>query len=589
MADSKMKLYKRDIFLVALLLSILLIQSIITLKSNNLVFDEPAAITIGYYIVRYFDTSMYILHPPLIYTLTGLPLQFLDFKAKYTYEECTDLGFYKCAQDTIFWYGNDVEKISFYARFPFVIVSILLGLVVFFFARELYGVKAGILALVLYTFSPTILAYNIVIFTDIAVSLFIVSTIYFIWMLLKKGYAKTRLALAGISLGLALASKFTAIFLIPVIFFFFILKNLEKKRDKKVLKKFTIQFASIVLIGLLTLYAAYFFSFGTIADSIPKRYVDSIDNELSKLQDESAIKKIANFLIYDVKIPIPEYFAGFAAQYKIGSSKSRISYLNGQMYNGGKWYYFFEVMLIKTPVPLLIFFFIAFISLLKEPKNIANELFVISPLVVFLGIFVFNNFNLGMRHLLPVVSLMIIFSSRVANVRAKNKKARFAFWLFLILFVLWYVISSLNIMPHYIAYFNELVGPENGHKYLLSSNLDLGQDLKRLDAYLKHNNIKKVKLSYHGSFDPSYYNISYEPLPMEFYIPWVKGFNPDKPVQGYKEDCSKKRGIVVISVSNLHNYNLLNHSCFDWLSQYTPIKRVGYTIFVYNIVDQQSN
>ena len=38
--------------------------------------------------------------------------------------------------------------------------------------------------------------------------------------------------------------------------------------------------------------------------------------------------------------------------------------------------------------------------------------------------------------------------------------------------------STLSVYPHQLAYFNELAGgPENGHKHLLHSNLDWGQDL----------------------------------------------------------------------------------------------------------------
>ena len=93
--------------------------------------------------------------------------------------------------------------------------------------------------------------------------------------------------------------------------------------------------------------------------------------------------------------------------------------------------------------------------------------------------------------------------------------------------------------------------------------------------------MQKIKLSYHGAMDPAYYNISYDPLPMEQYIPWAPGFEQNNP--NYKEDCSKKYGIIAISVSNLHNYHLINQSCFSWLENYAPIKRIGYTIFVYNI------
>ena len=60
--------------------------------------------------------------------------------------------------------------------------------------------------------------------------------------------------------------------------------------------------------------------------------------------------------------------------------------------------------------------------------------------------------------------------------------------------LLWTAFSTLSVYPHQLAYFNELAGgPEEGHRHLLGSNLDWGQDLlfgsaasaqHRVDGYL---------------------------------------------------------------------------------------------------------
>jgi len=585
-----MRIFTKEILMVIILILLFLFQSVITLTSKTPVFDDPAAITIGTYFVKYLDTSMYILHPPLIYILAGLPLQFVDINLPYSYKECTEMGFYKCSQDTVFESNNDVEKIGTYSKIPFIVISLILGLILFFFAKELYGKNAGYFTLTLYAFSPTILGYNTIIFTDLVVTFFIVSATYFLWKLLIQGYTKTRLIFAGIFLGLALASKFTAILLIPIIVIFFIIKIIQDKNNNRkiFLRIHSVKLILILLIGLITLHASYFFSFGTITDSIPERYLDTIESEIGKRFPEgSSSRGIVDFLVYDIKIPIPQYFAGIAAQNKIGSSGGKKGYLNGEIYEGGKWYYFFEVLLIKTQIPLIIFFITALIFTLRAVRgNIINELFILIPIIFFLGVFLINNFNLGLRHILPIFPFVFLLSSRIVNINLKNNMHNFIFKTSIVFLLLWYILITILIMPNYAAYFNELVGgPKNGHYYLLSSNLDMGQDLKKLSDYIKAKNLGTIKLSYHGSFDPSYYNISYEPLPMEFYIPWVSGFDPDKPKQNYKENCSKKQGIMAISVSNLHNYHLLNKSCFKWLNDYSPIKKIGYTIFIYNVTD----
>ena len=68
--------------------------------------------------------------------------------------------------------------------------------------------------------------------------------------------------------------------------------------------------------------------------------------------------------------------------------------------------------------------------------------------------------------------------------------------------------------PHYLSYFNELVGgPPRGHLYLADSNIDWGQDLKRLSRYAADHPQEKIKLSYFGMADPRAYGIDAEMLP----------------------------------------------------------------------------
>ena len=591
-----MKINKKEIFLLVILLSIFLFQSVVTLKNTNLAFDDPYSITMGYYFLKHMDTSMFVLHPPLSYILAGFPLLFMDIEMPYSYNECKDIGFYPCAQDMFFNSNNDPEKIGIYSRIPFIFISLLLGLLLFFFSKELYGTKAAFFSLALYVFSPTILGFNTHVFNDSLLTFFIFSTVYLLWKLLAQGYTRTRLILIGISVGLALASKFTAFLLFPTIILLFLIKIFQYKKNRtRILKKFTIKFILILLISFIVLYSTYFFSFGTIAESIPSRNVELIDHSIEdKFGKESLNYKLIDFFVHDLKIPMPECLAGVAGQFYMESTSGvKVTYLNGEIYSGGKWYYLFEVLLIKTPISLIIFFLIALFFLIKKGlRKFKSQFIVLLPILVFLGIhFTRSNYNNGLRYILPIVPFIFVFSSSILNMRLKKKRSDILFKTLISMLLIWYMLSAVFIMPNYMAYFNEFIGgPENGHNYLLGANLDQGQDLKKLNNYLKENNIGTIKLSYHGMFDPSYFNISYEPLPMEYYLPWAPeyrhpSYRPYEHPEDYKEDCLKKQGIIAISVTNLHNVFLFNKSCFNWLGDYEPIKKIGYTIHVYDITD----
>jgi hypothetical protein len=105
-------------------------------------------------------------------------------------------------------------------------------------------------------------------------------------------------------------------------------------------------------------------------------------------------------------------------------------------------------------------------------------------------------------------------------------------------------------------------GPRNGYKYLADSNLDWGQDLKGLSIYLRGNNISEVKLQLLGTAPPEYYGIKYTNL-----------------------TCEPTTGILAISATNLQSVHDWkgNHTCYNWIKNYEPIKIIGYSIFVYDI------
>jgi hypothetical protein len=77
----------------------------------------------------------------------------------------------------------------------------------------------------------------------------------------------------------------------------------------------------------------------------------------------------------------------------------------------------------------------------------------------------------------------------------------------------WLIVATLWIHPHFLAYFNELIGgPRRGHLYLADSNIDWGQDMKRLARYARSHPGEAFKLSYFGSGNPLKYGFDCEEL-----------------------------------------------------------------------------
>jgi hypothetical protein len=144
------------------------------------------------------------------------------------------------------------------------------------------------------------------------------------------------------------------------------------------------------------------------------------------------------------------------------------------------------------------------------------ELFLLLPVFTFLAISSFDSVNIGLRRILPIYPFIFVY---IGILFANTKELYLGFLsqrkLILVMSTLmaWYLFSSAKTYPDYLTYFNEIIGgPEQGIFYLDDSNIDFGQDLKRLKGVMDNRGIEKVTLFYKGQADPNYYGINFSNL-----------------------------------------------------------------------------
>ncbi|MDD4897744.1 MAG: hypothetical protein PHV26_03390, partial [Candidatus Pacebacteria bacterium] len=133
----------------------------------------------------------------------------------------------------------------------------------------------------------------------------------------------------------------------------------------------------------------------------------------------------------------------------------------------------------------------------------------------------------------------------------------------------------ISIYPHFLAYFNETVTPQKGHLYVVDSNLDWGQDLKRLKNLLDEKEIDFIYIDYFGGGNLDYY------LGEENYKRW-EGLNSphDFPKGNWLavslNQLQGGRGIPVKGYDQRTDY-------YMWLNKYEPSYVIGYSIFLYYV------
>jgi len=181
-----------------------------------------------------------------------------------------------------------------------------------------------------------------------------------------------------------------------------------------------------------------------------------------------------------------------------------------------------------------------------------------------------RSLNIGHRHLLPLLPFVLLVAAR-AFVALWRRSGR-AGHAVLVLLLGWYAASVLRVHPHYLAYFNESVRPENGHRFLVDSNLDWGQDLPGLKAYMEREGVARLKLSYFGTAEPRFYGILCDRLP---------GYPP--PPDAVK--AVEPGELVAVSATNLEAVYLSDdpdaERLMRRLKRQQPIAWIGYSILIY--------
>jgi hypothetical protein len=499
-------------------------------------------------------------HPPLIREIAAMPLLLMDLVFPHDVEFWLEKQIFQI----LYMHGYEIERIIFWGRVPIVMLSILLGVYVWRWARELYGRGAGLCALAFYCFSPNILAHSRLVTIDLGSSCFIFIAMYYFWKFMEES-TKRNLIIAGMTFGLAQLSKFTGLFLIPIYVCTGLIAIHYRKRMEV---KFSIPFArffsasgvygkSIFNLGVsvAVIFIIGFLVVGVGYECIGIRFGDSV-----------SISRVISTYLRELHYVLSHNKIGHPA------------FLMGRYSTQGWWYYLVVAFLIKTPIPTLIFLAWSIFAFSRIRHNdLAQEYFVLFPVVFIFLISLTNRVNIGLRYILPIYPFIFVCISKVMKVKVKRQRIA---QMVMIVLGLWYITGCFAIYPDYLAYFNELVGgPDNGYKYLVDSNLDWGQDLKGLKRYMEAHNIEKVKLSYFGTADPAWYGIAYSYLPSPF-SPFLRPSGDDFPSSG------PTTGIMAVSATYLQNVyfeRFKQKRPYRWLKDYSPVDKIGYSIFVYTM------
>lgn len=586
-------------FIAAGILIIMASLAVASIIDDTLTFDEVAHIGAGY---SYWNNQDYRLnpeHPPLIKDLAGFPLSFLNLnfpEQKYWESSAphpwwTQFDF---GNQLLYHSGNNPDQIMFFSRIGPILILIILGIFLYFWTKKLMGAAWALFLLALFAFCPNFTAHGRLVTTDAGASLGAVVATYF-WLQFLKNPKWKNVIFAGLFFGIAMLIKFSLILLIPFFIVITIIFALLKEEKIKALKNYCLLSIAAGLIGLVFVIGPVY------AFHIAKYpYEKQLQDTKTVLATTSLPKFMQDINIFMAEQPILRPWAQYLLGLEMATNRTgtgNTTYFMGSVASSGRMEYFPILYLLKIPLAFhiltltvlgwLIFFFIKnkpLKNIRNATKNWISSRFEYFAMILFLGIYWFTslagNLNIGVRHILPVFPftyMLVVFGLAGILQEIKNEKSKKIFKGFIFALLFWFIASSVSIFPHYLAYYNELAkGPDNGYKIAVDSNLDWGQDLKRLNIWAEKSNIDKLYLDYFGGGDPLYYL-------GEKYSKWDNNSNSisDLPQNSYfavsANQMQGQRAKAVMGYDQPTNK-------YDWLNQYEPpVAKIGYSIFVYKI------
>lgn len=527
----------------------------------NQTWDEPMHVASGMEWLQYGTYTYEDLHPPLARIavaagpyLSGIRLSKRDQKPEEKWTQGNELFAAR---------GNYLHNLAL-ARLgvlPFFFLA--LG-IVWYWTRRLFGKWTAVAAAGLFTLLPPVLGHASLATTDLPLTATLVLALYAFTRWLERPATRQSLLL-GMAAGLAILTKFSAVLFLPaccaaVLLCWLFARDKPTPRLRQGIMPRLKQLALATLILAAAVLACYRFSFDPmiLPGERPHLFLDRLLGQQGRWHD------LAYHLAETTPFPVPQFIHG------ISTATSRVSspenmYLLGQVRTRGWWYFFPVALAVKTPIAFLILTMLGAVAVIRRWRKKGHDWQVLTPLAAALSLLLVClpiKFNIGLRHILPIYAFLSMLAGFGLTELWHVARAR---WLGRVLaggLAGWMVLSTGMAHPDYLAYFNEFAD-SHPERILVDSDLDWGQDLRRLSADLRTRGVTHVAIAYNGTADLSIMN-----------LPSFKILAP----------CEHATGWIAVSLYKLQ-MSMPSVGCggYSWLEAYEPAALIGKSIRLYRI------
>ncbi len=444
----------------AILLTVLASARIIaTYSVFNHTFDEPFHVACG---MEWLDKGTYTCepqHPPLARVAAALGPYLSGIRSQGVATPSDPLS--EPREGTAILYsGHHYERTLALARLGILPFFWIACAVVYVWGARYFSKRLAVLAVLVFSFTPTVLAHAGLATTDMALTAFL-SAAFLTGLIWVERPTPALGALFGLCTGLAVISKFTTLLFLPaaaVVVLVWYWATGHSIPGKAIASRLP-TLALAVGVGALVIWAGYRFSFGPVDFA-------------------------------SIRLPAPELYAGIETVLK-HNELGHWSYVLGERSPLGFWYFYPVALAVKTPLALLALAGFGVVLVFRKDSGVPLLWTPLAFSAAVLQAGMLGHINIGVRHVLPVYTGIAILAAAALLELLQVAERRRGAEILLVLLAGWFAGSSLWSHPDYLAYFNALAGshPEN---VLVDSDLDWGQDIKRAAVRLHELGVKEV-------------------------------------------------------------------------------------------------
>ncbi|HMF39660.1 MAG TPA: glycosyltransferase family 39 protein [Polyangia bacterium] len=457
---------------------------------------------------------------------------------------------------------------------PFLALVIILTWIL---ARRAYGEAPAWIAAVAISCAPAVLGHGGLATTDVPfTATFLLSLLTLLrWI---EQPTRGRAIVAGLALGLATATKYSAIVLVVLAVVAMAARRSLGPRPGALRRMLAL--APLAALGaFVVLWGAYRFAVAAPATLWQPEW---LQDTVGACFPSERGRHAASWLLAH-RLPAPSAFlaaVGLCAQEAPGRSTA---YLLGHLTQNGFPAFFPIALAVKVPLPLGALAAVGFFAAVFGKGPAETRFRTLAPLIaiiVYLAMVIPSRTNIGVRHVLPVFPLLAALAGHGAVTLWRTVRWRIGARAAVVAAMIWVLAIPFAAAPDYFPWFNALAG-RRPERILIDSDLDWGQDLLRLERELADRRIDRVWIAYFGASE-----ICRHSLP---HLTWLR---PGQPVHGW----------IAISQTFRHGiegtYYRDGNPCdrsqfvetfrpdtdqYAWLDAYQPVARVGSSILLYDI------